>query len=238
MTRARTSVVIGSRPGRRLVEEEDLRLQRDGAREADAPPHAARELRRALPLDAGEPHQVEALGHARADLVAASSSCAASSGKAMFSPTRHRVEERPFLERHPEAPPDLVAPGRGTRSRGPRPRSPPSRRRASRSPIMCLRRTLFPVPDLPRMTSDSPFATARSSPSRTTFGPKLFERPVSRISGGAPGPGRCGRAQKSTFVRKKSETRMASDPRTTAARRRAAHPFRPARRVEAAAGSR
>ncbi len=50
---------------------------------------------------------------------------------------------------------------------------------------MCLRRTLFPVPDLPRMTIDSPLAMARSSPSRTTFGPKRFERAVSRISGSA-----------------------------------------------------
>ena len=98
--------------GRRLVEEEDLGLQRDGPGEADAPAHAAGELRRALPLDAGQPHEREALGDARRHLVRVILVCRLSA-KAMFSPTRHRVEERPLLERHPEAAADLVAPRAG-----------------------------------------------------------------------------------------------------------------------------
>ena len=69
-----------------LVEEQDLRLERDGAREADAAPHAARELRRQLALGPLEAHQVEALGDPRAQALAAPSRRACS-GKATLPST-------------------------------------------------------------------------------------------------------------------------------------------------------
>ena len=78
--------------------------------------------------------------------------------------------------------------------------------------MTCFRRTLFPIPDCPTRTSDSPFATVRSSPESTVFVPKLFVTFVSFTAGGAVLP----RAQNSTFVRKKSAMRMAREPMTTA----------------------
>src|SRR5262249_41075836 len=40
------------------------------------------------------------------------------------------------------------------------------------SPIKCFKRTLLPVPEGPTITSDSPGATEKETPSNTTFGPK------------------------------------------------------------------
>ena len=180
-----------------------------------------------------EPHEGEALGDARAHLLRGSSSCAASAGRRC---SRRRSSSRRGL---PPGTTSRSADGsRRAATREALHRSSPSTSTVPasgvRSPIMCLRRTLFPIPDLPRMTIDSPLAIVRSSPSRTTFGPKrLREARQPDLGKRLRNRARRGRAQKSTFVRKKSETRIASDAEDDGRRRRAAHPFRAARRVEA-----
>src|SRR6185436_5086749 len=49
-----------------------------------------------------------------------------------------------------------------------------------RSPMTCFRSTLLPVPEPPMITSDSPAATSRSTPSSTSLGPNDLWR--SRIA--------------------------------------------------------
>ena len=100
-----------------------------------------------------------------------------------------------------------------------------------RRPTTCLRRTLLPIPDCPRRTSDSPFSTVRSRWSRTTFCPERL-RDSAQADRGDFGGG-SSRAQNSTFVRKKSAMRIASEPRTTAAVVERADALRAALRVVA-----
>src|SRR5204863_7940097 len=83
-----------------------LRLERDGAREADAAPHAARELRRRLAPLPGEAHQTQALLHAGADLVFPHLRAAAQR-KGDVLEDAHRVEQRALLEGHAETPAEL-----------------------------------------------------------------------------------------------------------------------------------
>ena len=142
----------------------------------------------------------------------------------------HRVEERALLERHPELPPQDVALAGRRPPRGPRPSISTVPASGFRRPMTCFRRTLFPIPDLPRRTSDSPFATVeveagRGRPSRRSL--RDARAGGSRRAAAAP-------HQKSTFVRKKSAMRIASEPMTTAAVVDAAHALRAALRVEAA----
>ena len=91
----------GIESGRGLVEQQDRRLQRDRARESDAAPHASRQLGWPFVIHAAEVDLVEAFLDAPANLFFRHLRVAAQ-GKGDVLENRHRVEQRTFLERHPE----------------------------------------------------------------------------------------------------------------------------------------
>src|SRR5262249_19291788 len=87
---------------RRLVVEDDLRLEGDRAREGHALPHAARELRGHLPLDAGQVDHVQLLGDRRRDFLRRLAGVLLQrEGHVLLDV--HRVEERASLEEHRDA---------------------------------------------------------------------------------------------------------------------------------------
>src|SRR5471032_2471950 len=88
--------------GRRLVEKKNLRFQGDGAGEANAPPHAAGELRWTLVLDAAEMDLLQTLRDATADLVLGHVGMPAKWERDVLE-YGHRIEESPFLKRHAES---------------------------------------------------------------------------------------------------------------------------------------
>ena len=94
--------------GRRLVEEQVLGLEGDRPREPHAPLHAPRELGRPLFLDAGQTHELEALGHPLCDLLFRLLRVSRERKRDVLADA-HRVEERAFLERHPELAAQSVA---------------------------------------------------------------------------------------------------------------------------------
>src|SRR5581483_4903535 len=121
------------------------------------------------------------------------------------------------------------------------------------SPIMCLSVTLFPCPDPPTMTTDSPRSMSIERSRSTGLPPRDFSRwrremigwpsevmvagllgcSVAWLLGGTEQPSNPATLQK--HLRQK-EIRQQNDQRRAdhRLRRRAAHPFRPARGVVAA----
>jgi hypothetical protein len=91
----------------RLVEQEDLGPVGNRARKADAAPHPARELGGALALHVRQSHEGETLPDAGADLRRWAPRAPQRKGDVVEN--GHRVEERAFLERHPELLADLGA---------------------------------------------------------------------------------------------------------------------------------
>ena len=107
--------------------------------------------------------------------------------------------------------------------RGPRRRISPASGRIR--PMTCLRNTLLPPPERPMMTVVRPLATSRSTPRRISCGPIRLVRPRTSRNGGAArvigaqpsSPTRpVGKKMFRNIVRKKFDTRIASEPATTA----------------------
>ena len=119
-----------------------------------APLHPSRELGRALFLDAGQAQEIEAFGHPVGYLLLRLLRVACERKSDVLADA-HRIEERTFLERHAELAAQLVALARKC---GPQvhPSSSTVPESGFRRPMTCFKRTLLPIPDCPRRTSDSP----------------------------------------------------------------------------------
>ena len=86
----------GVEPGRRLVEEEDVGIERHGAGEAGALLHAAADLGRVEVLEAAEPHQRELERGHLADLVGREVGELARAAAPMFSASVIELQSAPL----------------------------------------------------------------------------------------------------------------------------------------------
>ena len=144
------------------------------------------------------------------------------SGKATFSKTSSESNSAPSWK----AMPNSRRASRHSRSPAPLMSRPsistvPSSGRSR--PMTCLSSTLLPPPDAPRIATDSPRKTSRSTPRSTGRPSNDLRRPRTAIRGGSP-PARSALVsvvaiaapQNRILVRKKSESRITSELITTA----------------------
>src|ERR1035437_6843948 len=195
--------------GRGFVEEEDLGLQRDRAREAHAALHSSRQLGWAFLLDPRETHEIEALRHAIGDLLLRLLRVARERKGDVLSHAP-RVEERAFLERHCELPPQAVAVlGRhlpqvftvdldGARI-------------GLQEPDDVFQEDAFPDPRLPDEDERLAPRDGQVEPGEHRFRPEAL-RDFRELHGGRGG---LRRAQKNTLVRQKAAVRMGRGAKKT-----------------------
>src|SRR5664280_307567 len=195
---------------RGFVEEENLGLQRDRPRKAHPPPHPSRELGRALFLDAGQAHELEALRHAIGDLLLRLLRVARER-KGDVLAHAHRVEERAFLERHSELPPKAVA-VLGRHLPQIFPVDLDGTRIGFQEPDDVFQEDALPDPRLPDEDERLAPRDGQVEPGEHGFRPEAL-RDLRELHGRRRVPGG---AQNSTFVRKKSAMRMEREPMTTA----------------------
>ncbi len=181
--------------GGRLVVQNVARPKRDRPRDPHPLPHATGQLGRQprlpaparstsarLSLNAGEDLR---FAHARGGR-----------GPAGCCPRRSASRTAPRTGRRsphaPAAPRARPGPARGRPARPPRP-CPTS---GSSSPTMCLRATLFPVPENPMITVVSPSGMSSERPSRTCLGPNDLWTSEKRIMDRASRTGwKCGKTR-------------------------------------------
>src|SRR5579862_5154206 len=169
------------KPGGRLVEKQDLRIERKGARQPGALAHAARELRGNLSAAASGRPTMAILHAAISSISGSGIGMCSRSGTSMFCATVSELNSAPSWKRTPQR----CSNARASASLAPSTSQPNTSMLPAwgrRSPTIVRSNTDLPLPEPPTTPSTSPRRTSRSIPSCTVCSPNRLTSPRTLIT--------------------------------------------------------